>query len=98
MREQTVHICLSADVPEDSSDTSVGEQEVTQPSELSENEMTPQQLKRSERIQKPNPKYVDIVIIEDEVKEPETYVEASQNTAWQHAMEEEIIALEQNQT
>ena len=32
--EQTVHICLNADVPEDSSDTSVGEQEVTQPSDL----------------------------------------------------------------
>ena len=79
--EQTVHICFSANVPEDSSDTSIGEQEVTQPSEPSENEMTPQQLKRSERIQKPNPKYANITIIEDEVKEPETYVEASQNTA-----------------
>ena len=60
--------------------------------------MTPQQLKRSERIQKQNLKYVEIAIIEDEIKESETYVEASQNTAWQQAMEEEIIALEQNQT
>ena len=85
-------------MPEDSSDTSVGEKEVTQPSEPSENEMTSQQLKRSERIQKPNPKYVDIAIIEDEVKEPETYVETSQNTAWHQAMEKEIIGLEQNQT
>ena len=56
--EQTVHICLSA-VPEDSSDTSVGEQEVTQPSEPSENEMTPQQPRHSEIILKPNPEYAN---------------------------------------
>ena len=55
---------------------------MTQPSEPSEKEMAPQQLRRSERIQKPNPKYVNTTIIEDEIKEPETY-EASQNTAWQ---------------
>ena len=40
--EQTAHICLSADVPGDSSDNSVGEQEVTQPSKSSVKEMTPQ--------------------------------------------------------
>ena len=43
--EQIVHFFLNADVPEDPSDTDIGEQEVTQPSEPSENEMTPQQLK-----------------------------------------------------
>ena len=80
MREQTLHICLSADVPEDSSDTSVGEQEVTQPSEPSENEMTPQQLRHSEIILKANPEYANAV--EDEVNEPETYEEASQNSTW----------------
>ena len=57
---------------------------------LVKNEMTPQQLKRSERIQKPNPKYVDIAIIEDEVKELETYVETSQNTAWQQAWRKKV--------
>ena len=30
--------------------------------------MTPQQLRRSERIQKPNSKYVNTAIIEDEIK------------------------------
>ena len=85
-------------MPKDSSDTSVGEQDVTQPSEPSEKQRAPQQLRQLERIQKPNPKYVDIAIIENEVKEPETYVEASQNTDWQQVIEEEMIALEQNQT
>ena len=36
--------------------------------------------------------------VEDEVNELETYEEVSQNSAWEKAMEEEIIALEQNQT
>ena len=85
-------------MPKNPSDTDLGRQEVTQPHKPGEKKMAPQRLKRSKRIQKPNPKYVDITIIDDEVKEPETYVEASQNTAWQKAMEEEIIALEQNQT
>ena len=57
-------------MPEDSSDTSVGEQEVTQPSEPSENETTPQQLRHSEIILKPNPEYANTV--EDEVNELET--------------------------
>ena len=67
-------------MPEDSSDTSVGEQEVTQPSEPSENEITPQQLRHSEIILKANPEYANAV--EDEVNEPETYEEASQNSTW----------------
>ena len=84
-------------MPGDSSDTSVGEQEGTQPSEPSENEMTPQQLRHLEIILKKNPEYANAV--EDEVNEPETYEEASQNSTWQKAMEEEeTIALEQNQT
>ena len=45
MGEQTIHICLSADVSRDPSDTNVGEQEVSQSSELGEEEMTPQQLR-----------------------------------------------------
>ena len=40
----------------------------------------------------------DATTVEDEVNEPKTYEEASQNSTWQKAMEEEIIALEQNQT
>ena len=47
--EQTVLICLSADVPEDPNDTGVGEQEVSQPSEPSkpsEKQRAPQQLRR----------------------------------------------------
>ena len=47
MGEQIVHICLSADVAEDLSDTNVSEQEVTQSRELGERETTPQQIRQS---------------------------------------------------
>ena len=94
--EQAVHICLSADVPEDSSDTSVGEQEVTQPSESSEKQMAPQQLRQLEIIQKPSLKYANATLVEDRVNKLEIYEDVSQNSVWQKAMEEEIIALEQN--
>ena len=60
--------------------------------------MTPQKLRRLERIEKPNPKYANSVIKEHEVKEPKTYEDTSYNPTWQQAMEEEIIPLEQNQT
>ncbi|KAI3500109.1 hypothetical protein L1887_35925 [Cichorium endivia] len=98
MGEQTTHIWSSVDAPEDQSDTDNSEQEVTQPYDVTETETPPTQLRRSERIPKPNPKYANAAILDDGVKEPETYEEASQNKVWQKAMEEEIIALEQNQT
>ena len=53
-------------------------------SEPSEKEMTPQQLRQIEKIQKSNPKYVNATNIKDEVKELETYEEASQNMAEDH--------------
>ncbi|XP_057997456.1 uncharacterized mitochondrial protein AtMg00820-like [Hevea brasiliensis] len=57
------------------------------------------QPRRSTRIRKPNLKYANTAITEEEVaKEPETFEEASQNSMWIEAMEEEIIALERNQT
>ena len=98
MGEQIVYICLSADMLEDLSDTNVIEQEVTQSCEHGVKEMAPQQLRQSEIIQKSNPEYANVAIIEDGVNEPETYEEVSQNLVWQKAMEEEIIILEQNQT
>ena len=96
--EQTVHICFSADVPEDSSDTSVGEKEVTQPSEPSDKQRSPQQLRQLEIIQKPSLEYVNAIIVEDGVNKPEIYKDVSQSSIWQKAIEEEIIAVEQNQT
>ena len=73
---------------------------MTQPSEPSEKEMAPQQLRWLERIQNPNPnpRYVNAAILKDEVTELERYEQASQNTAWQQETEEETIAIEQNQT
>ena len=97
MGEQIIYICLNAGVPGDLSDIDVDEQEVTQPSEPDEKERTPQQLRHSEIIQKPNPEYANEVIIQDKVKELETYGETSPNTAWQQTMEDKIIALEKNQ-
>ena len=61
-RRGFIHICLSANVPRDPSDTDVSEQEVTQPCQPSEKEMTPQQLQQLERIQKSNPNYVNTTI------------------------------------
>ena len=71
---------------------------MTQPSELSEKEIALQQLKQSEIIQKSNLEYANATIVEDRVYEPTIYKKVSQNLAWQKAMEEEIIALKQNQT
>lgn len=98
MEEQTAHIRSSTDAPEEPSDIDVGEQEETQPSEAGEERTPPPQLRRTERIRKPNPKYANAAILEDSVQEPQTYEEASQEPAWQKAMEEEITALEQSQT
>ena len=53
---------------EDRSDTNVGEQEVTQSSELDEKEIAPQQLRQVEKLLKPNLKYVNTTIIEEELK------------------------------
>lgn len=98
MGEQTAHIWSSVETPEDTSDTDVIEQEVTQTSDAGEREPPPPQLRRTERIRKPNPKYANAAILEDGVKESETYEEAVKNKAWQKAMEEEVTALKQNQT
>ena len=61
MGEQTVNICSSADMHEYPSDTDVGEQEVTQPSEHGKKEKASQRLRRPETIQKSNPKYVKLL-------------------------------------
>ena len=92
MGEQTVHIWSSVDAPDDPSNVDVTEQEETQSCEAGKEETPPPQLRRSNRIPRPNPKYANTAILEDNVKEPETYEEASQNKAWQKAMEEEITA------
>ncbi|KAE8675325.1 Detected protein of unknown function [Hibiscus syriacus] len=55
------------------------------------------QLRRSTRIRRPNPKYVNAAIIE-ETTEAETFEEASQSSECMTAMKEEIDALQQNQT
>ncbi|KAK3008221.1 hypothetical protein RJ639_015039 [Escallonia herrerae] len=56
-------------------------------------------LRRSTRTRKPNPKYANVAIIEKtDEKVPGTYEEASQNPKWIKAMEDEIEALERNQT
>lgn len=56
-------------------------------------------LKKSTRIRKSNPKYANTVIVEEaDAKEPETFEEAVQNPRWIKALEEEITALDRNQT
>ena len=98
MKEQTTHVQSNVDVSEYPSDIDVGEQRVTQPSESGVKAIAPQQLRQSEIIQKSNLEYANATIVEDEVHAPETCEKASLNSAWQKVMEEEIIALDQNQT
>ncbi|XP_057990314.1 uncharacterized mitochondrial protein AtMg00820-like [Hevea brasiliensis] len=105
---------LSSDEIKDSNDDNDVEQGMTQNSwqtsvyqQLSEEGETDKaevpteqsQPRRLTRIRKPNLKYANATIIEEEVaKEPETFEEASQNFMWIEAMEAEITALERNQT
>ncbi len=58
----------------------------------------PVPLIRSSRVRKPNPKYANVALVEEDAKEPDTFEEAFQKLEWTKAMEEEIAALEQNQT
>ena len=51
------------------------------------------------RIWKPNPKYANAALIEDNgIRKPNTYEEAAQSKEWRDAMEEEMKALKQNET
>ena len=70
--EQTTYIHLNVDVPEDPSDIDVDEQKVIQSRESDKNETTHQQLKRSNRIQRSNPKYANTTIVEDGDNKSET--------------------------
>ncbi|KAH9670375.1 retrovirus-related pol polyprotein from transposon TNT 1-94-like protein [Citrus sinensis] len=57
------------------------------------------ELRRSIRTRRPNPKYANAAIVEEETTlEPKMFESASQNFEWMTAMKEEIITLEQNQT
>lgn len=50
-------------------------------------------------MRKPNLKYANAVVAEDEkIKEPDTFEEVTENSHWIKTMEEEIYALKQNQT
>jgi len=71
-----------------------------QPSEEGEGEPSRTvEPRRSTRIKRPNPKYVNAAITEEEdATEPETFEEAQLSLEWNKAMEEEFAALERNQT
>ena len=77
MGEQTVHIWSSVDAPEEPSNIGNDELDKTQPSRDDERKAPTPQLRRIERIPKPNPKYANAAILEDSLKEPEIYEEAS---------------------
>ncbi|WOH04396.1 hypothetical protein DCAR_0623805 [Daucus carota subsp. sativus] len=62
-------------------------------------DVEPPQLRRSTRSKKPNPRYANAALIEESnTFEPHTFEEASRDGKWLKAMEEEIIALKQNET
>ncbi|KAD5803210.1 hypothetical protein E3N88_14570 [Mikania micrantha] len=60
----------------------------------------PEELRRSTRIRKPNPKYAvaNLAELMEEEKEPESFEEANSSAAWRAAMKHEIDALLQNET
>lgn len=71
------------------------EVQTNQPEEQQQEPSQPQ-VRRSNRDRRPNPKYIDAAYAE--VKEPANFDEASKSPEWRKAMEEEILALKQNQT
>ncbi|KAJ0579636.1 putative RNA-directed DNA polymerase [Helianthus annuus] len=66
--------------------------------EISDQGQSSTPLRRSSRASKPNPRYAHVVSIEEEVKEPETYIEASTKPEWIKAMKQELDALKNNET
>ena len=75
------------------------EQEQPSQQEVREETTSQPQLRRSSRQRKPNPRYANAALAEeDQVRELLTYEEASQSVDWQRAMEDEIQALKENQT
>lgn len=58
-----------------------------------------QELRRSTRPRKPNPRYANAALADESLPiEPSSYEEAARGPEWQKAMEEEIKALKENQT
>jgi len=56
-------------------------------------------LRRSTRIRKPNLKYANAAVVEEaDAKEPKTFEETFQHPKWIKAIEEEMVALDKNQT
>ncbi|KAI3513963.1 hypothetical protein L1887_12232 [Cichorium endivia] len=90
----------------DSGGIHVQDQEVQQPSDpLPVNEVTNgddnnevQNVRRSSRIRKPNPRYANAALVEESVIEPDTYDQAATKCEWVSAMEEEFAALIRNET
>lgn len=58
---------------------------------------SPSILKRSRRVKRPNPKYANVVVVEED-KEPMTFQEVSKKAKWRLAMKEEMKALVKNQS
>ena len=58
-----------------------------------------QELRRTTRKIKPNPRYANAAFVDEPILvEPSSYEEASKGPQWRKAMEEEIKALNDNQT
>lgn len=64
---------------------------------LNLNEHEASVVRRSNRLKKSNPRYVNTIIV-SEVQEPKSYDQACDVPEWIAAMKEEILALMKNQT
>lgn len=71
---------------------------VFQSTNADEQATEPSSLHRSTRLNRPNPKYANAAIVEDETVEPENFEQASVMEGWILAMNQEYDALMRNQT
>lgn len=73
--------------------------EEERPNQYEELEEPKEQLRRSARKRRSNPKYANVALMEDDgPKEPTSFQDASKIDEWIQAMEEEIEALKKNET
>lgn len=68
------------------------------PNDNDDDDDDPINLGRSTRVRRPNSRYANAIIVESNICEPESFKQASTKQEWVQAIEEEMSALNHNQT
>ncbi|KAD5961360.1 hypothetical protein E3N88_12833 [Mikania micrantha] len=95
LQASKVDLRFEVTTPDEEHDESVQHQEGGGVEELPFEESG---LRRSTRIRRQNPRYANVAISEETLREPESFEEASKHHGWMLAMESEVAALISNQT